>query len=391
MRCVSRVTVLAAVIAIIGCKPKDSFRVQVVTPDRRPVASAELHAGFDWPIYNGETNDSGFIYLPNWANGQIAYLAKDNFFSLQAKVAPDAQVIFTPTPESLRLIGAVEGEAVRFGPETLVTITASGGYYVYTYDDARVAEVASAWLPEPIWHWCVRGDTLWFTTKESGVYAYSLASPLNPVMLMHLDIEGNPGPLAVLDTFVVVANDRVGPLRIFRYSPDGTVKLVSSFDSLFVQGIGVVSHYVVALGWAPTLTVIYDIADVRHPREVYHDAQGQFWNGFLHGNRVILNGSALVSGQWVAGYAVLDLADPAHPVQSGPFETDSRLYDVINDSTAVGEYDGGGITVLRGSVTGGFHSIALLSEYGGYDYQGSFAPYYALYGSLWKIVGPGTE
>jgi hypothetical protein len=391
MRCEFRVAFLAAVIMIIGCKPKDSFRVQVVTPDRRPVSGAELHAGSDWPIYNGETDDSGFIYVPNWANGQIAYIAKDNFFSTQAKVAPDVQVIFTPTPESLRLIGAVEGEAVRFGPETLVTITASGGYRVYTYNDARVAEVASTWLPVGILHWCVRGDTLWYTTQESGVYAYSLANPLNPAMLMHLDIQGSPGPLAVVDTFVVVGNDLVGPLRIFRYSPDGTVKLVSSFDSLFVRGIGVVSHYVVVVGWGPTQPVIYDIADVRNPREVYRGADGQFWSGFIHGNRVILNGSMLVSGQWVAGYAMLDLTDPAHPVQSGPFETDSRLYDILSDSVAVGEYDGGGITVLRGSISGGFHSVALLTEYGGYSYQGGSAPYYALYGSLWKLVTPGTK
>lgn len=393
MRSVLGLLGLAAFFAFTGCKPKDSFRVQVVTPDSNPVAGARLSVGFDWPTYCDTTDDSGFIYVPNWANGEPAHISKNNFYSLGADVSPDAQVTLTPTPESLRFIGVIDGYVVRFGPETLITVTDAGRYHVYAYTDTRVTEVASAQLPGQVLSRFVRGDTLWYSTYSRGVYAYLLADPLDPVSLMHLDIPGSLGPLAVFDTFVVAANwNDWKPLRVFKYRPEGSVKLVSSFDSLVVQGIDIVSHYVVAVGWAHPRPTIYDIADVRHPREVYQGAHGQYWDGFIHENRAFLNGADTVSGQWVSGYAVLDLADPAHPVQTGPFPTDSRLCDVLNDSMAVG--DRGGMTILRGSITGGFHSVALVntdSNYQGYSYQGSFPPYYALNGSLWKLVRPMTE
>jgi hypothetical protein len=285
---------------------------------------------------------------------------------------------------------------VRFGAETLITVTDAGRYHVYTYTDTRVTEVASAQLQEWVRHPDLHGDTLWYSAYDSGVFAYSLADPLGPVKLLHLDMPGTISSFAVFDTFIVVTNGPgANPLRIFRYSPDGAVKLVSSFDSLAVlDEIDILSHYVVAFGWAHARPTIYDISDVRNPRQVYEGAHGQYWDGFMRENRAFLNGSDTVSGEWVSGYAVLDLTDPAHPVQSGPFPTDSRLCDVPSDSSAVGVYNEGGMTVLRGSIFEGFHSVALVitdSNYLGYTYQGSFPPYHALNGSLWKLVSPGAE
>jgi hypothetical protein len=240
----------------------------------------------------------------------------------------------------------------------------------------------------------VRGDTLWYATYDSGLYAYSLSNRLNPVKLMHVDVEGVLDPFTILDTFIVMSNlNSGGPLRILRFGSDGSTELVSSFDSLMLGRIAVVSHYVVALG-LHDMPVVYDIADIRNPRGVYHGTQAQYWGGFLRDNRVIMDGYDAISGRDTICFGIVDVADPAHPVQTGPFPTDSRLYDVLNDSMGVGAYNMGGISILRGRITEGFHSVALLQagpDYHGYDLQGCRPPYYVLYGSLWKLVTPGTN
>ncbi len=385
--------VLAAVLVVTSCKPKDSFHVQVVTVDGKPVSSARLSVGFD-RVFTGTTDDDGFVYVPNWASGDTAVVTKTNFRSMRAEISPDAQVTLTPMPESLRLVGMAEGNAVLFGPETLATVTSDGHYRVYTYSDTRITEVATLQLPQPVRHQCVFGDTLWYATYDSGMYAYSLSNRLNPVKLMHVDIGGVLDPFVVIDTFIVMSNvSSAGTLRIFSYGPDGSTELVSSFDSLMAGQVAVVSHYVVALG-LHDMPVIYDIADIRNPRQVYHGIQPQYWSGFLCDNRVVMNGFDTLSGRDTSCYGVVDLTDPSHPVQTGPFPTDSWLDDILNDSMAVGEYNLFGISILRGTITGGFHSVALVQaepNFHGYPLQGFHPPYYVLFGSLWKLVSPGTE
>lgn len=385
----------AATLAVVsGCKPKNSFRVRVVNQDSKPLAGAKLLVGFDWP-FTGTTNDNGLVYVPNAYDGDTATIARTNFRSERAGISPDAQVVMTPMPESLQLVGAVEGSAVLFGPGTLTTITGDGRYHVYTYSDTRVTEVKSLQLPQPVRHQCVHGDTLWYATYDSGLYAFSLSNRLKPVKLMHVDIEGVLDPFTILDTFIVMSNVLSGgPLRIFSYRPDGSTGLVSAFDSPSAGQVAIVSHYVVAVGSLHDMPLIYDIADIQNPREVYHGIQPRYWSGFVRDYRVIMNGYDSVSGRDTSCYGVVDLTDPAHPAQTGPFPTDSWLNDILDDSVAVGDYNLLGISILRGSITGEFHSVALVQaepDFHGYALQGSFPPYFILYGQLWKLVSPNVR
>jgi hypothetical protein len=387
MRSVAQVLFLAAVLAIVGCKPKGTFRVQVVTPDGNPVEGARVMVGCD-SLFTDTTDVDGFVSLPNWADSSSATITKTNYRSTWREVWRDLQVTFAPMPESLRQVGMVEGDVVLFGPETLTTVTDSGLYRVYTYSETQVEQVASLQLP-PVRHKFVRGDTLWCATRGRGLYAYSLSSCMNPVELLHVDVSAI-GRFTVIDTFVVVGMGPVGPLRIYGYGPDGSTELICSFGNQAVYAVAVVSHYVVALGESFELPVIFDISDIRDPREIYHGIQVGYDSGFVRDSSVVLIGYDQASLPHASFYGVIDLIDPAHPVQTGLFRADARLSGILNDSMAVGEYDLVGISILRGNITEGFHSVALVqagTDYRGSGIQGCRPPYYVLCGSLWKLVG----
>jgi hypothetical protein len=366
-------------ISVSGCKNDGDFRVRVMTPDGKPVAGALVSGGYDWDVFGDETDDAGTI-------------TKDNFYTTRVKVSPCTRYKFSPTPQSLKLIGDAAGTVVLFGAETLVTVGYQGQYRVYSYDDERVTAIDSAQLPFPVKYCLTQGDTFWYATHDSGLFAYSLRDPLHPEQLWHLPMSGYTGPFVIADSFVIMGNHwDAGPLEIFGYRPDGWIGLISSAGSQRVDKIALVSHYVVTLGTKSDLPVIFDIADIRNPREVYHGVQSDFWTGSVFRNYIIMSGADWPTESDSTCYGVLDLTDPANPRNLGRFRTDSWFSAVIDESTVVGDYYLHGTSVLKGGLTEGFRSIALASRLpnlGDYQYGGCSPPYFVLGDHLWKLVGP---
>jgi hypothetical protein len=375
-----------------GCTRNDSFDVRVLAPDKKPVADAVVSGGFDWNIFGDETNDAGIASIPYWANGWDATIAKDNFYTMRVKASPCARYTFTPTPESLRLIGSTPGTVISFGAETLVTVGYQGQYRVYTYNDGGVTPIDSAKLPLPVKHCLVRGDTFWYATHDSGLFAYSLRDLLHPEQLRHVAIFGYTGPFLVIDSFVVMGDQwEAGPLVVYKIESESLAGQVASVGSQLVNNIALVSHYVVTLGNKQDLPVIFDISDISHPREVYHGVQSEFWTGAVFRNYVVLSGTDCAAYSDSTSYGVLDLTDPANPRDLGRFRTDSRFCEIPDESTAVGNYSLGGVSVLKGSLTGGLRSVAVASslpDLGDYEYGGSRPPYFVLSDRLLRLVGP---
>jgi hypothetical protein len=368
-----------------GCK-NESFRVSVVTPDRKPVAGAHLYGGFDWDVFDDQTDAAGIAHIPNWADGWDATITKNNFYPADVKVSPGTRFTLTPTPESLTLIGEVKGSAIRFGPETLITVSFDGQYRVYTYDETRLTEHTSLQLPAPINEPFARSDTLWYSVYDSGLFAFSLSDPMNPSELMHLDIDGDVGSFLVLDTFVVVGNENTDePLRIFRIQPEA--ELVATFGNYRVTDMSVISHYLVITGDKPNLPVVFDIEDISNPREVYHGAQTDFWIGLVFHQYVVLQGSVKSPGLDTMYYGLMDLADPAHPIDLGLLPSDAWLWNIVSDSVATGDFITHGMSVLKGGITTGFHSTALLNEgpQPAYGFNGSAPPFFIIMGGLWRL------
>jgi hypothetical protein len=385
-------TLLLLAVNLPGCRIDGDFRVRVLTPDGKPVAGALVSGGYDWDVFGDETDDAGFAHIPSWADGWDATITKDNFYTIRVSVSPCARYRFSPTPQSLKLVGEAAGTAVHFGAETLVTVGYQGQYRVYTYDDERVTLIDSTQIPLPVKHCLMRGDTFWYATHDSGLYAYSLRDLLCPRQLLHVNIYGYTGPFLVIDSFIIMGNRwETGPLEVYKYRPDGSASHVASAGSQHVDQIALVSHYVVTTGYRLDLPVIFDIADIKNPREVYHGVQTDFRNGSVFRNYVILSGADWPTESDSTCYGALDLTDPARPRDLGRFRTDSWFYNVVNESTVVGDYYLDGASVLKGSVTEGFRSVALVSRWpdlGNYECGGCAPPYFLLSNHLWKLVGP---
>jgi len=247
----------------------------------------------------------------------------------------------------------------------------------------------------PVKHCLIHGDTFWYATHDSGLYAYSLRNLLHPERLRHVAIFGYTGPFLVIDSFVVMGDQwEAGPLVVYKIRSDSLAAQVASVGSQLVTKIALVSHYVVTLGGRQDLPVIFDISDISHPREVYHGVQSDYWTGSVLKNYVVLSGADCATHSDSTSYGVLDLTDPANPCDLGRFPTDSRFDEVLDESTAVGNYSLGGVSVLKGSLTGGLRSVTVASslpDLGDYEYGGSRPPYFTLSDRLLKLVGPSKR
>lgn len=373
-----------AVLLMIGCKKSRDFEVIVFSPDRQPIAGATIGGGLDWDYFSVQTNIYGVAILPSYAHGYRATIYKNNFFPNIVQSLSSTKYILEPTPKQFRLIGDVKGRSIRFNSDTLITIEYGGGYHVYSYNDQGVIEIASGQLPICIKETQLRGDTLWFSTHDDGIYVYSLKDPINPKQLFHLDIPGYLGPFAVRDTIVVTGNPWSKDfLHIYSYKPDGQYKEISKLGNYLVINMVFMSHYIVILNYYENLPAVFDLQNPVDPRLVYNSAEPEYWFGFLFKNYLILTPRFVWDTMIeTTNYKLIDLYNPANPLNAGMFSADSRLDRIINDSLAIGTYYSysGAISVLAGSITNGFQTIAITN-----GFEGCEPPYFIIGGCLWKL------
>jgi hypothetical protein len=372
-----------------GTSPEEPFEVKVVGTGGQPIVGATIEGGMDWDFFRVKTDEGGIAAVPGQAQGKRAEIYKTNYFPRIVQSLSATQYTLNSTPRKLRRIGDTAGKAIRFDSGTLLSVAYTGDYHIYSYSDQEVDEVASAQLPQSVKEIKLCGDTLWLSTHEDGIYAYSLKNPLDPQQLFHLDISGYLGPFALKDTIIAVADPwEPGPLRVFSYTADGQVRKLSSIRNFMVRQMTFLSSYLVLIGGRESLPTVLDLQDPTSPRLVYNGLEWECETGFLFGDSLILvprYGQAYGS----VGFRMLDLSDPSNPTRAGVFSADSWLTQIVNDSLAVGSYYLRRLStsVLTGDLSHGFQTQAIVYEAWVDQFGGCDPPYFIMGSGLYKLEG----
>ena len=84
----------------------------------------------------------------------------------------------------------------------------------------------------------------------------------------------------------------------------------------------------------------------------------------------------------------LDVSNPSNPVSVGQFGADSRILGLASDSLAFGNYFDHPETVslLAGSISSNFKTVATVSEGTIDGMGGSRPPYFVIGNRLWRLV-----
>jgi hypothetical protein len=366
------------------------FTVTVRTSEGRPIEGAVIEGGIDWDAFRVKTNADGHATLPASAWSQDAWIHLDNYIPRRVVLNRPYRYELAPTPQRLRLLGSVEGLAVRFAPGRLSTLDYQGTYHLYSIDGTGLAEMATAEFPHGVKQARLIGDTLWLAAYDEGIFAYSLADPEHPLEVLHLAIPGVNRVFALRGNMIVVGNDKeVSSLGVYLFEADGTFVEAARFGDFYVASIDFLDGYLIATGYNKAHPRVYALDDPAYPLLVYENAEPEHWTGLLYGRQYIQipNGDD-ISGNTV--YRRLDLTAPALPVDAGTFRADSRLIAIIDDATAIGYYHvlGNALSVLKGGPATGYWTAAVISEdpHTGLNLFGGCAPpYFVISERLWVL------
>lgn len=386
------VFLLFLILSISGCEKiwKDSFfLVKVVEENTEsPVYQATIEGGLDWEFFSVKTNMYGVAAVPSHALNKRAVIFRDNFYPLIVKNLRAETYKLTSMPIRLREIGEVLGKSLKFTEDTIITLTYQGGYRVYTYSKYTVSEAFMTRISPLFKHTLVRGDTLWYTTHDDGVYVYSISDPFAPVQLAHYDIPGYLKGIFVFDSLLILS-ESYGLISIYSIHPDGSYSKLSEIGQGMTLTFKVISkRYIVNLSYG-TYIEVYDILDPSNPQLVWSENLPEGTSGFWYSNYLLLIPSEVRTHEdSIVTYSVYDFSNPTAPLPSGEFTADSRIFQLINDTLAVGSYlkFSASVCVLIGDMNGSFRSVAMLSGPEYYDtYGGNYSSYFIAGGSLWKL------
>ncbi len=389
-KCLYYFSVLVCLFSLIllgtGCKvgPSSvddggSFIVSVSTPSNAPLEGVKISGGFDWESYSVTTNELGIAALPRTAMDHPGYLYLDGFFPSKATMRFNGRYTLEATPRRLRLIGSVEGKAVSFTAGLLSTLEYDGRYHLYAFDEQTVTEAETAAVrlaASSIRDFCLVGDTLWLATHSNGVFAYSLADPYAPLLLIHLAIPGTNYKLAVGEGLIAVGNfGNSNAIGIFSYAADGSFTELSRFGNYYVGSIAFIGDYlVVSSASSNNQPDIYDLSDPASPVLVYQNLTTDTFIGFVYGNQFIMSPVSAATP-----HKRLDLTVPAAPIAAADFVSDSSLIRITGETSAIGKY-GSYVSFLQGNFADGFTTQALMPDMefttNGLNY--SYPPYYVI-------------
>ncbi len=366
------------------------FTVKVLTISGSPLPGAVIEGGIDWQSFEVVTDSAGLATLPYYAKSMEAMVHLDNYFPRLVTLKRPYEYRLTPTPRMLRLLGSIEGWAVRFEGGRLATVDYDGRYHLYAYDSQGLEEIATADVPQVIRQTQVVDDTLWLSTHDDGVYAYSLADFSQPRELLHLAIPGNSPIFALKDNLIVVGNyEDKASLGVYLFGMDGGYQELARFGDFYVSSIAFVEGYLVVTNFYDSHPKVYDLSNPANPVLVYDGAGPEYWTGFLYGSQYI-QVPRLESIGANTPHGRLDLADPASPQADGIVQADARLISIVDGATAVGRYYamGTALAVLQGSLTTGYATTAIISEDPKYDineFGGCYPPFFIITNHLWIL------
>jgi hypothetical protein len=369
---------------MINCSNEGDFVVKVIDNKGYPVMGACIAGGIDWDMFSVYTNFEGIAIVPGHARREGATITKNDFLPSFVEELEPGVYLIEPAPQKLTLLGDIIGDAIRFESARIMTVTYHGEYYVYSYDNDDLREIASAQLPNCIRVFKTYGDTLWLSTHDNGFHAYSLQNPLHPQLICHLAIPGYTiRPFAVKDTFLAVGSwdDYT---RLYSFGYDGHYQEVSVIDTIEIMNdMTFVSDYLVAINSDDEMPIIYDLTDPLNPQQIYRNSESMYWDGFLYKYYLVLYHCYwyYYDPDTSATYKLIDLSDPVHPQKLGPFPCDAMVTNIVSDAYAIGSYRGAATSVLHGTLLSGFSTVAI----GTGEFCGGLPPYFILGYQLWKL------
>jgi hypothetical protein len=379
---------------IAGCQrdnPIESgppFQMTIRDQDGHVVAGATIEGGFDQDLYSVQSNSSGVATLPGSARGKAALIFKTNYLPVRIDGLYPTSYTLRYTPRRLDLIGETRGQAISFGPAEISTIDGAGNYRVYSYTDQSVSLTFEQRLLDStnaVREVQLHGDTLWFSTHDSGLYVFSLRVRTDPQLLFRLRVPGYLGAFAVKDSLVILGSPYVpGPLRFIDYSVDGTFHELSQIDNYWVRQMRLFENCLLLFGGYESLPTVLDVSNPTSPVIVYNGLEWNYQRAVIYGRQVIL-----VPGSQQGYYKALDFSNPRNPGLITAFGAGACLLGFSTDSIAYG-YDyihNSTYTLNKGEYHSEyFQTIATVSE-GTYNgVGGTFHPYYIIGDRFWKLV-----
>ncbi len=392
-----RVWLFVAVVSLLtsACTPTSpgenpetgAFTAKVTSASGIALEGAAIEGGVDWESFSVKTDPLGKAVLPAYAGLQGAVIHLDNYFPILVTLKRPYTYALTPAPRRLKPLGGVSGAAVRFETGHLTTVDYNGGYHLYAFDAAGVAEIATAQLAsKAIKQTRMIGDTLWLATHEDGIYACSLADPYNPQMIQHLAIPGNSAVFALNGSIAAVGNfEDQDSVRVFSFQADGSFQELARFGDYYVASLEFLGDYLVVANYYNSHPKVYNLSDPANPVLVYNGTEPDYWYGVLSGTQFVLNPRARNSD-----HKRIDLANPASPQIAGIFPADSELLSFLGTTMAVGRYNlvGSAVTVLQGNFYSGYTTIAVVSGESirlSNDFGGCSPPYFVIGNRLWIL------
>ncbi len=393
---------LAVLVSLIfACDDKPSspgngaFVVWVNDPQGMPIAGAWISGGFDWDWYLVETNSAGWAMLPSTAAGYSADIYKNNYFSINIPELRRTRYTLEPTPWKFDEIGEIEGSLISIEPEMILTLDYLGKFRIYGYDDSHVTELSSTTLPGSVSRLKLYGDTLWYSTFQSGIYVYLIQNPYFPEQLYNLDIPGYSRSFAKKDTIIAVT--QYGIIEVFSYSSDSFITRLDSIGGVYSDYVTFSSDYLISLNYNAPNPVIFDSGDPANIIEIYAGDFFTYGSGFMYGDKVIMPEGDYRN--FPKNHLVLDLSDPADPTELPAIPAEGILTAIIDDSTATGRYSVfyNHYSIFHLNESDVFEAVAVISEnnYGLYlenqGYEGVLPPFYVFDNKLYLMSRPDSD
>jgi hypothetical protein len=208
-------------------------------------------------------------------------------------------------------------------------------------------------------------------------------------LLFKLKYPGNLWPIAVKDSLLIAGNGwNSGPVRILTYRGDGTCVEIGRASDGYVRRLAVFGNAVVVFGGLGTSPVVLDMTDPHQPRVAFSSSGPGFTNAFFYPPYIVLTAYArAASAIHPLQFKVLRLSERGDASPGGEFTADTWLSGIATGDIAYGRnfFDGNTISLLEGSVSSGFTTVATLTGYFYDDIGGAAPPYFVVEGGLWKL------
>jgi hypothetical protein len=365
------------------------FEITVTDTDGLPLEGAIVEGGLDWDSFRVTTDNLGRAVLPEYARDVRATIRKNDHFSLIENYLRPGVYAIAPTPRILTEIGEVEGDLIRFDSSRILTVNYQGEYRVYDFNGHDLTEIVMFEFPHEVKEFKLYGIFFWYTTHQDGIYVYSLADPLNPAEIFHLNIDGYLQGFDVMDSLVAVGpNSGPGPIRLYSFHYDGSATELDRIEDFSANKLYFRSHYLITTGFSTDTFCIFDISDPTDIRFVRRGHYDGFISPYLSGQTLILRANSGNGASGEYGYIMIDLSDPPKPVNFGDFFAEGAIENFKDDLIAAGRYyfDDYALSVFERAPDGNYEAVAMVSEFQSYpELNGADPPYFLMGGKLWKL------